>query len=136
MTKLPRRARGERSQRQLRVGEVVRHALSRILERGGIRDPDLEGVSLTVTEVRVSPDIRNATVFVVPRGGAGAATVLAALRRAAPFLRARLGEEVTLRYLPALRFERDESFEAAGRIDSLLRAPDVARDLAADDEER
>lgn len=110
------------SQRQLRVGETLRHALCSILERDELRDPELAGAPVTVTEVRASPDLRNATVFVVPLGGEGGAEVVSALRRAAPFLRRRLGASVELRHVPALQFEADASFDNAQRIDELLRA--------------
>lgn len=127
------RGQRERSQRQLRVGEALRHALAGVLERGEVRDPDLVGVSVTVTEVRVSPDLRFATAYVLPLGGVSSDTVVAALRRAAPFLRRRIGREITLKYLPSLRFEADTSFDRAARIDTLLRSPDVAEDAAGSD---
>lgn len=113
---------GAPSQRQLRVGEEVRHALARVLERGNIRDPGLAGVSVTVTEVRVSPDLRNATAFVVPLGGGETEPVLAALNRARPYLRRAIGQAVKLRSVPDLKFEADASFDTAARIDSLLKA--------------
>lgn len=118
-----------RSQRQLRVGEVIRHALARLLDRGEAHDPGLAGISITVTEVRVSPDLRNATAFVVPLGGGDAAAILDSLRRAAPFFRRRMGRELDLRFLPTLAFELDSSFDNATRISSLLRTPAVAADL-------
>jgi ribosome-binding factor A len=121
-----------RSQRQLRVGEAVRHALVRILERAHFRDPDLVDVSVTVTEVRVSPDLHNATAFVLPLGGTNQETVIAALRRAVPYLRGQLAREVDLRTVPNLTIEPDTSFDYATHIDSLLRRDEVARDL--DDE--
>ena len=120
-------------QRQLRVGEELRHALAEVLGRGELRDPALDGVSITVTEVRVSPDLRNATAFVTPLGGGDSATLVAALARAAPFLRGRIGRMVQLKFTPALGFEADSSFDEAGRIDALLRSPPVAHDLVADD---
>lgn len=119
----------ERSQRQLRVGEVIRHALVTVLARGDLRDPDLDGVSITVTEVRVSPDLRNVTAFVMPLGGIGTERIIEALKRAAPYLRRRIGENSTMRYLPALTFVLDAAFDQGSRIDTLLRAPDIARDL-------
>ncbi len=122
------RARGP-SQRQLRVAEEVRHALSRILERGKIRDPDLRDVSITVTEVRMSPDLKNATAFVMPLGGTNVEAVVAALQHAARFLRGQIAREVRLKNVPGLRFERDTAFERAGRIEELLHRPEVARDL-------
>ena len=118
------------SQRQLRVGEELRHALSEIFARGELRDPDLMGRSLTVTEVRASPDLRNVTAYVTPLGGGADQAFLAALARTAPFLRARMAEMVPLRYTPKLFFAIDTSFDAARRIEEVLRAPEVARDLA------
>lgn len=109
------------SQRQLRVGEELRHALAWILERGEVRDPGLEGVMVTVTEVRVSPDLRNATAFVVPTGGGDAVPVVAALNRARSFLRRSVAHAVRLKFAPDLRFEADETFDQADRIEWLLR---------------
>jgi ribosome-binding factor A len=126
------RAAAEPSQRQLRVGEEIRHALSEILARETFRDPDLQDVSVTVTEARPAPDLRVATVFVTPLGGADLDRTVAALNRAAGYLRGRLGRMVRLKFLPTLRFEADRSFDAATRIDALLRDPRVARDLDAD----
>ncbi|RDD63336.1 30S ribosome-binding factor RbfA [Ferruginivarius sediminum] len=117
------------SQRQLRVGEELRHALSRILARGGLRDPELTEANITVTEVRMSPDLKNATAFVVPFGGGDPKAMVAALRRAAPFFRAQLGREVELRYTPQVRFEADTSFDEAERIEALLSTPRVRHDL-------
>jgi ribosome-binding factor A len=124
-----------RSQRQLKVGEAVRHALVRILERAHFRDPDLQDVSVTVSEVRISPDLHNATAFVLPLGGTNKEVVIAALRRAAPYLRSQLAHEVDLRTVPNLSIEADTSFEYATHIDSLLRRSEVARDLTGDDSE-
>ena len=120
------------SQRQLRVGEELRHALVRILAHEHFRDPALDGVQVTVTEVRIGPDLRNATAFVMPLGGQDEQRLLAALRRAAPWFRARVGEKAGLRYAPEIRFEIDRSFDEADRIGSLLRRPDVARDIKDD----
>jgi ribosome-binding factor A len=117
------------SQRQLRVGETIRHALAEMLARGEVRDPDLEGLVVTVTEVRPSPDLKVATVYVMPLGGVGGDLALAALGRAAPYLRGRIAREVELRFAPELRFALDTTFDEATRIESLLRSPDVARDL-------
>lgn len=122
-----------RSQRQLRIGELIRHALAQLLERGEAHDPGLAGISITVTEVRVSPDLRNATAFVMPLGGAGREGVLESLNRAAPFFRHRIGKEVDLRRLPNLSFQIDSSFDTADRIDALLRTPDVSADLEEDE---
>ncbi len=118
------------SQRPLRVGEELRHALARIFERGELRDPALADATVTVTEVRVTPDLKNATAYVVPLGGANAAEIMAALGRSAPFLRRALAHEVKLRHAPALAFTLDTSFDYASRIDALLRTPTVERDLA------
>ena len=122
------------SQRQLRVGEELRHALAWILERGDIRDPGLGGIAVTVTEVGVSPDRGNATAFVIPLGGGDAEDVVAALNRAAPFLRRKISEAVKLNYLPGFNFIAAQSFDQAGRIDDLLKDPSVARDLASESE--
>ncbi len=118
-----RRSAREPSQRQLRVGEAVRHALCRLLERGPVRDPELAGTPVTVAEVAMSPDLRVATVYVLPlaAGDADPAPVVAALNRAAPALRRMLGPTVSLRFLPELRFAADTRFDRAGRIESLLR---------------
>ena len=121
------------SQRQLRFGEEIRHALAWVVERGEIRDPRLEGLPVTVTEVRVSPDLRNATVFVVPLGGTGDREALIdALGKATPFLRHRIAQSVTLKYVPMLTFKIDVSFDQANRIHDLLKDPAVARDLSRD----
>jgi ribosome-binding factor A len=116
-------------QRQLRVGEELRHALARILERGDIRDPVLAAVAVTVTEVRVSPDLRQATVFVMPLGGREETAVMAALGRAKGFLRRRIAQSVRLKFAPDLTFRMDRSFEQADRITRILREPAVSRDL-------
>lgn len=117
---MTKRARHGSSQRQLRVGELVRKGLSDILRDGDIRHPDVAGASITVTEVRLSPDLRNATVFVLPLGGRNSEPVLEGLRLCAPFLRGRLARKVELRYAPALSFLLDESFDQAGRVEALL----------------
>ena len=117
------------SQRQLRVGEEMRHVLARILKRGGLRDPALQDVDLTVSEVRVSPDLKHATVFVMPLAGRHAAETMDGLRRGASFLRMAVAREMALRVVPTLAFELDASFDQASRIDALLRRPEVARDL-------
>lgn len=116
------------SPRSLRVGEEMRHALARIFEHG-LHDPALAGVTLTITEVRVSPDLKNATAFVVPLGGSHTAEIMAGLKRAEGYLRRELAQAVKLRYAPALHFTLDTSFEHATQIDALLRRPEVARDL-------
>ena len=108
------------SQRQLRVGEEMRHTLSAILSRGDFRDPDLQDVSITVGEVRVSHDLRNATAFVLPLGGHDGEVVLAALRRAAPYIRGQIGRAMRLKFTPTLSFQYDGSFDHAEHIASLL----------------
>ncbi|MBE88215.1 MAG: ribosome-binding factor A [Rhodospirillaceae bacterium] len=121
----------ERSVRQLRVGEEIRHILSEILARGDLRDPDLVGLSITVSEVRISPDMRNATAFVLPLGGGEEDAVVAALGRAAAYLRNEVGRKLHLKYLPQLSFLRDISFDTARDIDKLLADPAVLRDLTS-----
>jgi ribosome-binding factor A len=123
------------SQRQLRVGEEIRHALSEILRRAEFRDPDLVGQSITVTEVRVSPDLRNATAFVLPLG-TEAAPLVKALNRASSFLRGQLSSAIHLRYMPSMTFVYDESFDEANRIDAIIHRPEVARDLLHKPEEQ
>ena len=117
------------SHRQLRVGEELRHALSHILARGELRDPALADLNLTVTEVRVSPDLRNATAYVVPLGGGGLETAVAALNHASGFFRSRLAREVALRHAPRIAFAPDRSYDEARRIDKILQRPRVRRDL-------
>jgi len=128
------------SQRQLRAGELVRHALVEILREEEIHDEALHGVSITVTEVRVSPDLRHATIFVEPLG-AGVDTnvhvgpAIEALNRHSKFLRGILGKMIDMKFTPDLRFIHDESFNEAARIDALFLRPDVARDLRHDEDE-
>lgn len=127
-------AKGNRAptQRQLRVGEEIRHILANVLSRGELRDPVLHDVSLTVTEVRPSPDMKNATVFVMPLGGGHVGEIVDALNRAAGFLRGQVGRELTMKFTPSLRFVADESFDAAQRVDEALKDPHVAQDLQHD----
>jgi ribosome-binding factor A len=118
------------SQRQLRVGEMVRHSLAGILTRTDIADPDLEGRYITVTEVKCSPDLRHATVFIRPFGiDDNGPVIVKALNRHTRFLRGVLARQVDLKYMPDLTFRLDESFDEAERIDALLRSPTVSRDL-------
>ena len=117
------------SQRQLRVGEEIRHLLAELLERGDMRDPDLRDARITVTSVDVSPDLRNATAFIMPLGGADKDRLLAARNRAAPWFRARVSEKAGLRSAPEIRFQLDTTFDEADKIGALLRRPDVARDI-------
>jgi ribosome-binding factor A len=117
------------SQRQLRVGEEIRHLLAELLERGDMRDPELREARITVTSVDVSPDLRNATAFIMPLGGADKDRLLAAMKRAAPWFRARVSEKAGLRSAPEIRFQLDTTFDEADKIGALLRRPDVARDI-------
>ena len=120
------------SQRQLRVGELVRHALAEVLQRGEVHDPAFEGMVVTVPEVRMSPDLRLATAYVMPLGGQGSDEAMAALERHRKFLRGEVAHRVNLRYAPELRFRLDTSFEEGERVDALLRSPEVRRDIAED----
>jgi len=124
------RARGP-SQRQLRVGEMLRHALSDILMRGEVRDPGLDGVPVTVTQVVPSPDMRHATVFCEPLGGKNAGAVVEALNRHRGFIRGQMGKLIALKFTPDLRFVEDTSFAEAEKIETLLKSSRVQRDLAA-----
>jgi len=117
------------SQRQLRVGEELRHLLAELLRPGELRDPALREANVTVTEVRLSPDLRNATAFVMPLGGEKAEEVMAGLRRSAPFLKAPLARLVELRHVPNIAFAFDNAFDSAARISTLLASPAVERDL-------
>lgn len=117
------------SQRQLRVGEEIRHLLSGVFLRGEIRDPELADVNITVTEVRIGPDLKRATAFVTRLGRSDIAEKLPALTRAAPFLRAQLAKQLRLRVAPDLSFQADTSIDYAMHVDELLRTPEVARDL-------
>lgn len=121
------------SQRQLRVAEEVRHALAAVLERGDFRDPDLAGANVTVTEVRASPDLKHMMVFVTPLGGGDATVLLAALKRAAPYLRGQVSQAVRTKFAPNLVFRADTAIDAAARMEALFHSPTVARDLAAKD---
>ena len=119
------------SQRQLRAGELVRHALVDILREQTLADPVLAGVSVTLTEVRMSPDLRHALCFIMPLGGEAAPDVVAGLNRATRFLRGELGRAVELKFTPDLKFVRDDSFDEAERIGRLFDNPKVRQDLDA-----
>jgi ribosome-binding factor A len=121
-----------RSVRLLRVGEQVRHALAEILMRGDVHDPILATHCVSVTEVRMSPDLRHATVFVKPLLGADEEDVLKALRRNLRYLRGEVSRRVNTKYAADLKFLPDESFDEGSRVDRRLRSPEVARDLAGD----
>jgi ribosome-binding factor A len=121
------------SQRQLRAGELVRHAVAQILREEEVADPSLVGASITVTEVRMSPDLKHAVCFVEPLGGEKAAEIVAGLNRAAKFLRGRLGRHVELKFTPDLKFIHDQSFNEAARMGRLFENPVIQRDLAQSD---
>ena len=123
------------SQRQLRVGEELRHVLAEVLARGELRDPELQDRAITVTEVRISPDLKNATAFIVPLGGAHAAEVLKALKRCSAYLRGAVGHEMRLRAVPRLSFELDSSFDYAQHVDEILHRPEVQQDLDHDEDD-
>lgn len=120
------------SQRQLRVGEQVRHAIAEILAQGSVHDADLEGHIVTVPEVRMSPDLKLATIYVMPLGGRDTELVIAALDRNKKFLRGEVARRVNLKFAPDLRFRVDERFDEAERIEKLLRTPAVQKDLKQD----
>lgn len=117
------------SQRQLRVGEEIRHILASILFRGEYRETHLGGISVTVSEVRISPDLKNATAYVMPLGGEKKEATLKALETLAPLMRKLVGNEMKLRYVPKIQFRIDNSFEESHRINLLLQSPEVQRDL-------
>ncbi|HEY0106657.1 MAG TPA: 30S ribosome-binding factor RbfA [Rhizomicrobium sp.] len=123
------------TQRQLRVGEMLRHALADVLRQGEIRDPDLAGVSVTITQVKPSPDMRHATVFCEPLGGQNAKAVVAALNKHKGFLRGEMGRLIALKFTPELRFVEDESFAEAQRIEAILKSSRVQQDLKGDGED-
>ena len=120
------------SQRQLRVGETVRKELSDILTRGELADPDVDGVIITVPEVRMTPDLRLATCLVMPLGGGDGEKIARALNRSAKFLRGLVSRRLTMKYMPDLRFVLDTRFDDDDRIGNILHSPDVARDLDDD----
>ncbi|WP_421854758.1 30S ribosome-binding factor RbfA [Oricola sp.] len=123
------------SQRQLRVGEQVRHALTEVIQRGELRDPVLEGAVLSVNEVRMSPDLKIATVYVGALGRTDMEPVIKALAREAKFIRGRVGPALRqMKFMPQFRFRADTSFDNFSKIDELLRSPEVARDLDHDDD--
>ena len=123
------------SQRQLRVGELVRHAIAEMLARGDVHDPVIEGHLITVPEVKMSPDLRLATIYVMPMGGRDAGEVVAAFDKHKKYLRAEIAHRINLKFAPDIRFRVDERFDEAERIDRLLRSPAVQRDLDQGDDE-
>ena len=121
------------SQRQLRVGELIRHAMAEMLVRGDVHDPVIEGHMITIPEVRMSPDLKLATIYVMPLGGKDVKEVITALNDNKRFLRGEIAHRVNLKFAPDIRFRADERFDEAERIEKLLRAPDVQRDLEKGD---
>lgn len=124
------RAGREPSQRQLKVGELVRHALSALLTRGEIADPVLDGQAITVTQVTMSPDLRQATAYVMPLGGVGEAVKIEALNRHRQFVRGRISKALTLKYMPQISFAADDSFAKSDHMTRLLKSGPVQRDTA------
>jgi ribosome-binding factor A len=117
------------TQRQLRVAEQIRHRLAEVFARGGFRDPDLADAQITVTEVRIGPDLKHAIAFVARLGRSDVDALMPALKRAAPYLRGEVAQALRLKYVPALSFQPDTALEYAMKIDELLHQPEVARDL-------
>ena len=126
---------GEPSQRMLRVAELIRHAVASLLSRGEINDPDLVGLVVTVPLVRMSPDLKLATVYVMPLGGKAQDAIVAILDRHKKFLRGEVAHRVNLKYAPDIRFKVDESFANAAKIDALLQTAKVAQDLSEPEQE-
>ena len=122
------------SQRQLRVGELIRHALAEMLSRGEVHDPTIESHMITIPEVAMTADLRLATVYVMPLGGRDAKPVIEALERNKKFLRGEIAHRINLKFAPDIRFRFDERFDEAERIEKILRTPQVQRDLAKDGE--
>lgn len=124
---------GEPTQRQLRVGEVIRHSLAELLARGEIHDDVLSSHVVTIPEVRMSPDLKVATIYVMPLGGKDTAAVIKALERNDRFIRGVVARAVNLKFAPQVRFRKDETFEEASRIDALLASPRVRQDTQKED---
>lgn len=118
------------SQRQLKAGELIRRALADIIAKEDLRDPALKGVSVTISEVRASPDLKHAIVYAAPLGGGNTEEVIAALQRAGRFLRGRLGREMETKFTPRLKFEIDRTFETASDMAALLNDPHIKQDLS------
>jgi ribosome-binding factor A len=123
------------SQRQLRVGELIRHELAEMLSRGDVHDPVIEAHMITVQEVRMSADLRLATVYVMPLGGRDEEEVLGALERNKRYMRGEIARRVNLKFAPEIRFRIDDRFDEAERIEKLLRTPEVQRDLGGEKDE-
>ena len=122
------------SQRMLRVGELIRHVMAEMLSRGTLNDPLLDKLVVTVPEVRMSPDLKIANVYVMPLGGGDVGPVVDALEKQKKLLRAEVAHRVALKFAPDLKFRVDESFERSARIDALLASPAVQRDIGGDDD--
>jgi len=120
---------GEPSHRTLRVAELIRHTVSDLLTRGEVNDPALEGRVITIPDVAMSPDLKLATVYVMPLGGKDVAGIVAALERNKKFLRTEIARRVNLKFAPEVRFKPDQSFDASAKIDALFERPEVKRDL-------
>jgi ribosome-binding factor A len=136
MTRNRNRPESGASQRQLRVGELIRHAIAEVLARGEVPDDVIASHVITVPEVRMSPDLRLATIYVMPLGGRDQAAVVAALERNKKLLRGEIVRRVSMKFAPEIRFRIDERFDEAERIERLLRSPEVARDLKKNDKDR
>lgn len=117
------------SQRQLRVGELIRHAMAEMLARGDVHDPVLQGHLITIPEVRMTADLRQATIYVMPLGGRDVEDVIEALNNNRKFLRGEIAHRVNLKFAPDIRFRVDERFDEAERIEKILRTPRVRRDI-------
>lgn len=124
---------GEPSQRMLRVAELIRHAAAELLTRGAVEDPVLANHVVTVPSVKMSPDLKLATIYVMPLGGKDVAPVVAALERHRKFMRGEIAHMINMKFAPDIRFRIDESFENAAKIDALLARPEVRRDVDKDD---
>lgn len=124
------------SQRQLRVGEIIRHALAEILSRGEIADPDLDGVLISVPEVRMSPDLKMATALVMPLGGRNTKTVMTALERSRKWIRGRIARRVNLKFAPDVRFLLDTRFDDDDHVTKVLRKPVVVQDIAKPEDDK
>lgn len=123
------------SQRQLRVGELIRHAMAELLSRGEIQDDEVAAMMITVPEVRVSPDLKNATVYVTPLAGGEPKAAVKALTRHARWIRGQVAHRINLKYAPDLVFRFDDRFEESARIDAILRSPEVRRDVDGEADE-
>lgn len=131
-------AANEPSQRQLRAGELIRHALTDIMMREEFRDPDLQGINVTIGEVRTSPDLKHAHIFCSPLGETDETaqnTLAKALNRAAPYIRGRLGKHIDMKFTPQLHFIADHSYDEGAYMESVFNSPQVKRDLVGDEED-